>query len=110
MAKRKAGSKGEGESAPTPPTAPLLPRPTGRFERDVKRLKRRGMDMGKFKAVVDALCSRKPLPPSLRDHGMRGEWEGCRDCHVTPDWIIIYERGESTLTLHRTGTHADLFE
>ncbi|HWE38226.1 MAG TPA: type II toxin-antitoxin system YafQ family toxin [Isosphaeraceae bacterium] len=48
--------------------------------------------------------------PELRDHVLTGEWKGCRDCHVSPDWIIIYERTESRLILYRTGTHADLFE
>jgi mRNA interferase YafQ len=88
----------------------LTPSPTIRFTRDVERMKRRGADMEKFKAVVEALCSRRRLPPELRDHPLSGEWRGCRDCHIAPDWIIIYERGQSNLILHRTGTHADLFE
>lgn len=90
--------------------ARLTPRTTSRFDRDVERLKRRGLDLERFKAVIVALCSRAPLPTSFRDHGLQGEWKGCRDCHVAGDWIIIYERGETMLTLHRTGTHADLFE
>ena len=90
--------------------APLAPRTTSRFDRDVERLKRRGLDLERFKAVIVALCSRDPLPASFRDHGLQGVWKSCRDCHVADDWIIIYERDESVLTLHRTGTHADLFE
>ncbi len=101
MAKKRA--------KPTPKGV-LTPRATSRFERDVERLARRGIDMEKFKAVIDDLCSRGPLPASYRDHALQGEWRGCRDCHVSGDWIIIYERGETVLTLHRTGTHADLFE
>ena len=66
--------------------------------------------MERFRAIIETLCSRQPLPPELRDHALSGEWSGCRDCHVTPDWIIIYERGENNLILYRTGTHADLFE
>jgi mRNA interferase YafQ len=87
-----------------------MPSPTTRFERDVARMKKQGRDMERFRAVVEALCSRQPLAPELRDHGLSGEWRGCRDCHVAPDWIIIYERTATTLILYRTGTHADLFE
>ena len=95
---------------PPPPPPPLLPKATGRFKRDVKRIESRGEDMEKFKAVIVALCSRETLPESYRDHALKGEWTGCRDCHVAHDWVIIYERDDTTLTLHRTGTHADLFE
>lgn len=72
-------------------------------------MRKRGGDMEKFKAVIVALCSRQRLPPELRDHALGGEWEGCRDCHVAPDWILIYERGTDVLILHRTGSHSDLF-
>jgi mRNA interferase YafQ len=66
--------------------------------------------MERLKTVIEALCSRRQLPAELRDHALSGEWKGCRDCHVAPDWILIYERGENNLILYRTGTHADLFE
>jgi mRNA interferase YafQ len=95
---------------PAPPSAPLTPSPTHRFERDVARMQRRGADMERFKAVIEALCSRQPLPPELRDHALSGEWKGCRDCHIAPDWVLIYERAENNLILYRTGTHSDLFE
>jgi mRNA interferase YafQ len=73
-------------------------------------MKKRGLGMGRFKVIVEALCSRQSLPPELRYHALSGEWKGCRDCHVSPDWIIIYERAGNDLILYRTGTHADLFE
>ncbi len=73
-----------------------------RFERDVRRMKKRGEDMEKFMAVVDALASRQPLAATLNDHPLKGEWKGWRDCHVAPD--------ADELILARTGTHADLFE
>jgi mRNA interferase YafQ len=66
--------------------------------------------MERFKAVIEALCLPGPLHPSLRDHALSGEWKGCRDCHIAPDWVLIYERKESRLILYRTGTHSDLFE
>jgi mRNA interferase YafQ len=69
-----------------------------------------GANRERFRAVIEALCSRQPLPPELRDHALSGEWKGCRDCHVSPDGIVIYERAENNLILYRTGTHAGLFE
>jgi mRNA interferase YafQ len=92
------------------PPPPLTPRAMNRFERDVGRMKKRGQDMEKFTAVIDALCSRAPLAPELNDHPLKGEWKGWRDCHVAPDWIIIYQKTAEELILARTGTHADLFE
>jgi mRNA interferase YafQ len=92
------------------PPPPLIPSPTTRFERDVEQMRKRGEDMETFRAVVDALCSREPLAPRLKDHSLKGNWKGWRDCHVAPDWIIIYRTTDSELILARTGSHADLFE
>ena len=94
VAGRKRKPKTEDVAVPPPPLPPpLTPSPTTRFERDVVRMGKQGRDMERFRAVVEALCSRQPLASELRDHGLSGEWRGCRDCHVAPDWIIIYERG-----------------
>jgi mRNA interferase YafQ len=92
------------------PPPPLILRAMTRFERDVGRMRKRGEDMEKFTAVVEALASRRPLPAALKDHPLRGDWQGWRDCHVAPDWIIIYRTTAEELILARTGTHADLFE
>jgi mRNA interferase YafQ len=70
---------------------------------------KRGEDMERFRAVIVALCSRDPLAPELNDHPLKGEWRGWRDCHVAPDWVIIYRKTDDELLLARTGTHADLF-
>jgi mRNA interferase YafQ len=96
--------------APVEPPPPLTPRAMTRFERDVGRMRKRGEDMKKFMAVIEALCSRQPLAPAFKDHPLRGDWIGWRDCHVAPDWIIIYQATDSELVLARTGSHADLFE
>lgn len=70
-----------------------------RFERDVSRLRKRGADMEKFTAVVEALCSRQPLAPELKDHPLKGQWKAWRDCHIAPDWIIIYRTTPTELIL-----------
>jgi mRNA interferase YafQ len=86
------------------------PRFTGQFRKDVRRVERRGKDMGKLRTVLRLLCEAGPLPERLRDHPLKGEWNGCRDLHIEPDWLLIYEADEATVLLHRTGTHADLFD
>lgn len=82
---------------------------TKQFKKDVKRMRRRGKDLGKIKAVIDLLLAEEPLPPKNRDHQLGGNWIGRRDCHIEPDWILIYKLAEDELLLERTGTHSDLF-
>jgi mRNA interferase YafQ len=94
---------------PEPARPPLKASRSTRFVRDVQRMKKRGGDMDKLKAVIDALASRQPLPEEYRDHALKAEWIGWRDCHVAPDWIVIYRKTDAELILGRTGTHSDLF-
>jgi mRNA interferase YafQ len=82
---------------------------TKQFKKDVKRMRKRGKDLGKIKVVIDLLLAREPLPPKNRDHKLGGNWIGRRDCHIEPDWILIYKLTEDELLLERTGTHSDLF-
>lgn len=82
---------------------------TKQFKKDVKRMRKRGKDLEKIKAVIDLLVAGEPLPPKNRDHKLGGDWIGRRDCHVEPDWIFIYKLTEDELLLERTGTHSDLF-
>ncbi len=82
---------------------------TKQFRKDVKRMRKRGKDLEKIKAVIDLLVAGEPLPAKNRDHKLEGNWIGRRDCHVEPDWILIYKLTEDELLLERTGTHADLF-
>lgn len=81
------------------------------FKKDYKRIKKRGYDTRLFKEVVDLLAKRKPLPAKYRDHELSGAYKGCRECHITPDWLLVYEVLEEELLLYltRTGTHSDLF-
>jgi len=85
---------------------------TSRYEKDAKLARKRGKDMARLIEVADLLRSRRPLEPRHRDHALVGDWKGWRDCHVEPDWILIYRVDEDAgeLVLGRTGTHADLFE
>lgn len=82
---------------------------TAQFKKDVKRLRKRGKDLEKLKTAVLLLLSEKPLPARYRDHPLTGRWAGHRDCHIEPDWLLIYRRLEGELRLERTGTHSDLF-
>jgi mRNA interferase YafQ len=84
---------------------------SGQFQRDVKRSRKRGKDMEKLKAVMRCLISGGPLAPRYKDHSLGGEWACHRECHIEPDWLLIYRLcGEnSEIRFERTGTHADLF-
>lgn len=82
---------------------------THQFKKDLKRQQKRGKSLGKLKEVVELLVAQKGLPPKHRDHALTGDWVGWRDCHVEPDWLLIYKVSAEELLLGRTGTHADLF-
>ncbi|MGK7932408.1 MAG: type II toxin-antitoxin system YafQ family toxin [Microcystaceae cyanobacterium] len=87
----------------------LTPIFENRFKKDVKRLKKRGKNMEKLKTVIDTLLKNKSLAPKYKDHSLTGNWNGYRDCHIEPDWILIYKISENNLFLVRTGSHSDLF-
>ena len=82
---------------------------TGKFQRDWKRLERRGYDRARLDAIVDAIRGGRPLPISTRAHRLKGQWKGFWDCHIAGDWVLIYEVTGEEVTLVRTGTHSDLF-
>ncbi|MCC5790160.1 MAG: type II toxin-antitoxin system YafQ family toxin [Opitutales bacterium] len=83
---------------------------TSQFKRDVKRLKKRGKDLGKLGDVIKLLAANKTLDEKYRDHPLIGKWSGSRDCHVEPDWILIYRNNSDSLFLERSGSHSDLFK
>jgi mRNA interferase YafQ len=84
---------------------------TSQFKKDVKRADKRGWNMAKLKAVLELLIDGEPLPPELKDHPLRGHFAGSRDCHIEPDWVLIYTLTENDthVRFERTGTHSDLF-
>ena len=83
---------------------------TSRFEKDLKRATRRGKDLSKLWKVVETLLSRHPLQPRLKPHRLSGNWSSFWECHLEPDWLLIWERRDDTLILVRTGRHTDLFD
>lgn len=85
---------------------------TTRYDKDAKRDRKRGKDMARLLEVVDTLRNRRPLAPRNRDHALSGGWKGWRECHVEPDWLLVYRVDDDAgdLILGRSGTHADLFE
>jgi mRNA interferase YafQ len=80
------------------------------FQRDVKRLQKRGKDMEKLKSLIELLLAGDPLPPIYKDHPLKHSWAGYRDAHIEPDWVLIYLPTAKTVHLERTGTHEELFE
>jgi mRNA interferase YafQ len=84
---------------------------TTQFKKDVKLAGKRGKDLGKLKAVLDLLIAGEELPAQCKDHPLRGNFAGSRDCHIEPDWLLIYTlTDEDThVRFERTGTHSDLF-
>lgn len=83
---------------------------TTSFERDLKRVTRQGKDLDKLENVVDLLQAQQPVPARCRPHPLRGNWSGHWDCHVEPDWLLLYRLTTTDLILVRTGSHAELFD
>jgi len=84
-------------------------RRTSQFKRDVKQMEGRGKDLGKLKKVLESLVKDEKLSQEYRDHVLVGQYKGTRECHIEPDWLLIYELAESEVVFIRTGSHSDLF-
>lgn len=85
---------------------------TSRFKKDYKRLKKSGQyDMQKLSDVLNLLCAGQELPTSYHDHALKGNFQDFRECHIAPDWLLIYQisNDQLILTSSRTGSHAELF-
>lgn len=84
---------------------------TGRFKKDLKTVIKRGYNVSSLNDVIDVLIYGEPLADKYNDHRLIGNWANFRECHITPDWLLIYriDGDMLVLTLTRTGTHADLF-
>lgn len=86
-------------------------RPTTKFQKDLKRIEKRGYDISLLADIIKKLANGEALPEKNKDHLLVGNFAGLRECHITPDWLLIYEIEEDELILYltRTGTHSDLF-
>ena len=84
---------------------------TSRFKKDLKRIFKQGRDMSLLRRTVAILASGAPLPREFRDHSLKGNKRGLRECHISPDWLLVYkiENDVLVLTLLRTGSHSELF-
>lgn len=84
---------------------------TARFEKDLKTAKKRGLDLDELDGVVTKLANGDNLPPKNHDHPLAGEYKGTRECHIKPDWLLVYEKTDrlKLITLLRTGSHSDIF-
>jgi mRNA interferase YafQ len=87
-------------------------KPTARFQKDLKRIEKRGYKIDLLTEVIKKLAAREKLDKKYLDHPIKGDFKGCRECHITPDWLLIYEISGTTLILYltRTGTHTDLYK
>ena len=88
----------------------LTDKQTKQFKKDYDRMKKRGKDMDKLKKIMDMLIGGLPLPVARRDHALTGNLKGYRNCHIEPDWVLIYAVRDNDLILFRTGTHADILD
>lgn len=83
---------------------------TNQFKKDYKRVQKQNKDVEKLRVVVEKLAGKEKLDPRYKDHPLSGNWKGFRDCHVEPDWVLIYKTTEEVLILERTGSHSELFK
>lgn len=87
----------------------LIPAYTRQFERDTKRMKKRGKNIEKLKIIILTILVEEPLDLIHRDHKLIGNWVGRRGCHIESDWLLIYKVESDRVVFERTGTHSDLF-
>lgn len=83
---------------------------TTQFKKDYKKIKKQNKVLSKIRIVIENLLDQQTLEPKYKDHQLTGNWKGHRDCHIEPDWILIYQRNDNALILERTGSHSELFK
>jgi len=82
---------------------------TSKFAQSYTKAHKRGKDVGKLEHIMDCIIQGQPLPPRCRDHALTGNFKGIRECHIEPDWLLLYYRDAKRITFVDTGSHADLF-
>lgn len=87
----------------------LIPVYLRSFEREIEKAKKRGLDMSKIKELMEHLIYEKPLAAKYRNHKLKGSFVGYWECHIEPDWLLVYKKDATHIYFVRTGTHSDLF-
>ena len=82
---------------------------TNSFAKDIKLAQKRGENIDKLKKIIELLVNKEPIPQKYRDHNLVGNFIGRRECHIEPDWLLIYKIDKDEIIFERTGTHSDLF-
>ncbi|MDD4737231.1 MAG: type II toxin-antitoxin system YafQ family toxin [Kiritimatiellae bacterium] len=88
----------------------LQPIYTKQFRKDVERCRKRGKSLEKFKRLALCLIEERPLDPVYKDHKLAGNYANQRDCHIEPDWLLIYKKDAEFVVFERMGSHSDLFK
>ena len=83
---------------------------TTQFKKDYKKVQKQNKDVEKLKLIIEKLLGETNLEEHFKDHNLTGKWKNYRECHITPDWLLIYKKTADTLILLRTGSHPELFK
>lgn len=82
---------------------------SNKFYKDLEKCKRKNLDLVKLNLIVELLVNSKKLPYRSKDHSLKGDYVSLRECHIEPDWLLIYRVKDNVVYLYRTGSHSDLF-
>lgn len=85
----------------------LKPEYTKQFKKDLKTMQKRKANMNLLKEVIEVLCNEQPLAEKYKNHFLSNNWSGCQECHIKPDWLLIYQVGNGIIVFERTGSHSD---
>jgi len=83
---------------------------SSQFKKDFKRIQNQGKNISQLEIVIETLLKKQILEPKYNDHKLTGKWKNHRDCHIEPDWLLIYRLTNDILILERTGSHSELFK
>jgi len=83
---------------------------SSQFKKDFRKIESQGKDLTQLKTLISLLLENQPLEPKYRDYKLTGKWKNHRDCHIQPDWLLIYRIDGDALFLERTGSHSELFK
>jgi len=83
---------------------------TTQFKKDYKKIQKQSKDIEKLKLLIEIILSETTLQEHFKDHNLTGKWKNYRECHIAPDWLLIYKKTADTLILVRTGSHSELFK